>query len=516
MKAKANQLKAGVVLSYATMAVQSIIAIAYTPVMLRLLGKSEYGVYNLVYSVVSYLGLLSFGFGSSYIRFYSRYRAEKDEENIARLNGMFLIIFSVIALIALAGGTILTANGDSLFSGGLTGHEIQTAKVLMALMVFNIAVSFPASVFDSIVMANEQYIFQRIINLLRAVLNPFLTLPLLLMGYKSISMVVVTTFLTLASFAVNVWYCRQKLHVRFYFHDFNFGLLKEIWVFSFYIFLNMVIDQANWSIDKFILGKIKGSSDVAVYSIGSQFNTLYLSFSTAISSVFIPKVNRIVAISDDNNALTDLFTRIGRAQFFVLSMIMTGFIFFGEYFIKVWAGKEYATNYATSYQIALWLMIPVTIPLIQNLGIEIQRAKNMHKFRSVVYFFIAIANTFISIALCPFWGGVGCAIGTAIALIVGNGFIMNWYYQKRVKLNVFYFWKKIIRFIPALIPPCVVGTIMKYVLGINSITKFICYGLIYMIIFIVSMWLFAMDDSEKSMFQKPLIKMRLKFAQRKV
>ena len=34
-----NQLKIGVILSYVTMAIQNIIAIVYTPVMLRLLGN---------------------------------------------------------------------------------------------------------------------------------------------------------------------------------------------------------------------------------------------------------------------------------------------------------------------------------------------------------------------------------------------------------------------------------------------------------------------------------------------
>ena len=45
-----NQLKIGVILSYVTMAIQNIIAIVYTPVMLRLLGQSEYGLYQLLYS----------------------------------------------------------------------------------------------------------------------------------------------------------------------------------------------------------------------------------------------------------------------------------------------------------------------------------------------------------------------------------------------------------------------------------------------------------------------------------
>ena len=81
---KTNQLKIGVMLSYVSMIVQNIITIVYTPVMLRLLGQNEYGLYQLVYSVVSYLGLLNFGFGSAYVRFYSRYRVKDDQEGIAK------------------------------------------------------------------------------------------------------------------------------------------------------------------------------------------------------------------------------------------------------------------------------------------------------------------------------------------------------------------------------------------------------------------------------------------------
>ena len=58
---KINQRKAGVILSYAGEIVKILVNLIYTPIMLRLLGQSEYGLYQLVYSVVSYLSLLSLG-----------------------------------------------------------------------------------------------------------------------------------------------------------------------------------------------------------------------------------------------------------------------------------------------------------------------------------------------------------------------------------------------------------------------------------------------------------------------
>ena len=41
--------------------------------------------------------------------------------------------------------------------------------------------------------------------------------------------------------------------------------MKEMTVFSSFIFINMVVDQINWNVDKFILGRFRGTVSVAVY-----------------------------------------------------------------------------------------------------------------------------------------------------------------------------------------------------------------------------------------------------------
>ena len=233
---KINQLKAGAVLSYISMGLGYIVSIIYTPIMLRLLGQSEYGLYNLVASVVSYLGLLSFGFGSAYVRYYSRYKVNNDEKNIAKLNGMFLTVFIIIGFIALFAGGILVINTELIFGEKLTVSELSTAKVLMAIMVFNLSLSFPASVFNSYITANEEYIFQKLLQMVKVVISPLVMLPVLLMGFKSIGMVVVTTILNITVEIANVAFCFKNLNIKFSFHRFDFALMKEMAMFSSYIF----------------------------------------------------------------------------------------------------------------------------------------------------------------------------------------------------------------------------------------------------------------------------------------
>ena len=370
----------------------------------------------------------------------------------------------------------------------------------MALMVFNLALTFPNSVFDAFTSAYERFVFQKILVCAQNILNPFLALPLLLMGYGSIGMVSVTTVLTIVKLLVNIWFCLSKLHIHFIFRGFQFSLLKEMWVFTFFIFLNQIIDQVNWSVDKFLLGRLAGTTAVAIYGVGGQINTMYLQFSTSISSVFVPKVNRIVAGSNDNKQLTKLFTKVGRIQFMVLGLVLTGFIFFGYPFVKMWAGEGYGASYA----VALLLIVPVTVPLIQNLGIEIQRAKNMHKARAIVYLVIAIANVLISIPLIKFMGPAGAALGTAISLIAGNIIFMNWYYHARIGMNMFYFWKEIAKFIPALIAPCVVGIIIMKFANIIGLVKLGVFVIIYTIVYGLSMYFLGMNGEEKQLVMEPI------------
>lgn len=504
---KINQLKAGAMLSYISMGLGYAISIIYTPIMLRLLGQSEYGLYNLVASVVAYLGILKFGFGNAYMRYYSRFKVKDDKENIAKLNGMFLLIFSLMGLIAVLAGVFLALNSNRIFGSELTLRELEKAQTLMFILVVNLAISFPNIVFTSHITANEQFVFQKILQVIRTIANPFVVLPILLMGYGSVGMVIGTTLLNLSIEIGGIIFCRKRLEMKFIFRGFDFKLMKEMVVFSSFIFINIVVDQINWNVDKFIIGRFNGTVAVAVYGLAAQLNTYYLSMSSAISSVFVPRVHQLVVGDNSDRKLTELFIKIGRIQFILLSLIATGLVFLGKPFISMWAGE----NYADSYPIALLLIIPVTIPLIQNIGIEVQRAKNMHQFRSWVYLFIAIGNVAISIPLTMNFGGIGAALGTALSLIIGNGILMNWYNHRKVGLNMLIFWKEIAKILPSMLFPIITGIFINKYLNLYNLPVFLASGLIYVFVFTISVWKFGMNKYEKNLISGPIAKITKRF-----
>lgn len=501
-----NQLKIGSLLSYAQMLLGVIISLIYTPLMLNLLGQSEYGLYNTVSSTISMLSLLSLGLNSGYIRYYSKYKRDGDVESIWKLNGLFLIIFSIIGAIALAAGLFLSFNLNLVFSDGLTAAEYPIARVLMILLTVNLALSFPTSVFSHIISANERFVFLKAVSIIKTVLGPLVTLPVLLLGFRSVAMVVVTVVFSLVTDAIYIFFVINKLHNRFVFRGFERGIFSSLFAYTAFIAINLIVDQINWNVDKILLGRFKGTGAVAVYSVGYTIYQYYMMFSTSISSVFTPRIHNIVNEAGEdrvslNKRLTDIFVKVGRIQFILLSLVATGIAFFGMDFItKYWAGSEYAD----AYYVTLLLAIPASIALIQNIGIEVQRAQNKHKFRAIVYAGMALVNIVISIFLCRKYGAVGSAVGTAISLILANGIIMNVYYHIECNINVLVFWRSILRASLGLIIPIGVGIAMRLCVPMEGLLEYLLSILVYIIVFGGSMWFFGMNEYERALIRKPL------------
>ena len=437
-----RQISGGVVLSMFSQVITIAVGLAYTPVMIRILGQSEYGLYQLVQSVVDYLNLMNFGFSGAYIRYYSIAKAKNDEKEVANVNGMFMNVFLFIAILCLAVGILLFFNID-IFGSQLTDSDYMIARKLLVIMVVNLALSFPNSLFVAFMSAREQFIFQKVVNIGVNILIPILNLPLLFMGFGSVGVVAVTLLLTVIRFIVNAWFCFSKLKMKIRLNYFNKKIFVGLLGYTFFIFLSDLVDQLNSNVDKLLLGRISGTIAVALYSVGFSLKNYYTTLTWLVPEMYIPEVNR-VAIADNNKRLTELFTFIGRINNYIVLFIIGGFAILGRNFIHLWTGSEYDI----SYYVALILMITGYIPAVQTLGVNIQNAKNMHKIRSIVYLIVACFNVILSIFLIKCWGVIGTCFGTLIATIMGHGFFMNYYYRKYLKLDISYFWKSLIKWYP--------------------------------------------------------------------
>ena len=493
-----NQLKAGIILNYLFIFINLIVGLLYTPYMLGMMGQSEYGLYSLVASVIAYLTILDLGLGNALIRYTAKFRSEGREREQQEMFGMFLMLYIGIGIVASLIGVGLLHNVDSLFGDTMTTYELGRARTMMWLLVANLAITFPMSIFGSIITAYERFVFAKGLNIARLVLNTAVMIALLSFGYKAVAMVVVQTIFNIATLIINLLYCKYRLKIAIIFGKIRWELLQEVAIYSFWIFINIIIDRIYWSTGQFVLGAKVGTVAVAIFAVAIQLQQMYMAFSTAISGVFLPKVTAMVARGAHNKEISDIFIRVGRIQYIVISLLLYGFMVFGRAFIELWAGEEYSE----AFIITLLFFIGLTIPLIQNMGITILEARNQMRFRSLLYVGIAIISLSLQIALATKYGIVGCAIAITGALLLGHGLIMNIYYKSKQNIDILGFWLQIAKMSVAPIAISIVASYLLCSQDIDSWSELLKYILIYLAAYLPMLYIFSLNTYEKGLLKE--------------
>lgn len=494
-----NQKKTGMVLAYLNVFSKNLIMLIYTPILLNCLGENEFGIYQVANSVISNLSLLSMGFTLSYVKFFVQNLQRKDYLGLKKLNSTYLYFFAFISILSLAIGSFLVMNVEIFFSDTLSIGEVRLAQKLMFWMIFNVVFMLFNSIFESNIVANERFIFQQSKLLVQTLILPCITIPILLfLDLGALSIVIIQTLLSLIILILNISYCIKKLEMKFHYRLFDFSTLRKIGKFSFFIFLNQIFNQINETAPIFILGSLSSTKDVAIYAVINQLKSVFLTLAQTITNIYIPEVNHIVCKEKNNLRLIGLMTELGRLQILVLGLFLGGFIVFGKYFIYLWLGN----GYENAYYLLISLVIPLIIPLCQSIGIEIQQAKNMHVFRSIVLTFFSILNIVFTFFLVKRFGLIGSTLGYIFSLIFGYGIVMNWFYNKKMKLDMKYFWRKSI---PMMMPTCITTVVFLIILRVNPVNNnltFLFLGFLFCLMYFGLIYILISILGENKIYKK--------------
>ncbi|MGG1573187.1 lipopolysaccharide biosynthesis protein [Fictibacillus sp. NRS-1165] len=497
-----NQRKAGILLSYTLTVINALVGFVYIPLLIHFLGKSEYGLYQLMGSFLIYLSLFDFGLSNTVTRYYSKYLALNNEKGKENLLALSIVIYLSLTIVLIIVGIIFYFFLEQIFNDSLTKLEILTAKKMYIIILITAAVTIATSVFNAIINANERFVFLKGLSIVQTIMRPLVVYAVFSIEASALIVVIIQAIINISGVILKIYYSFRKLNVKIRYHHWDKNLFKEMLRYSFFVFITALMDQIFWNSDQVILGILVGTSSVAVYSIGSQIVMYYMTLSTAMSGVFLPSITKSVTKEDSNKELTNTFIKVGRLQFILLGAVLSGFILFGKEFIFIWVGH----SFSQAYYIILILIIPFTIDLIQNIGLTILQAKNLHSFRAIVFLGMSVINIIASIPLAIKYGGIGTAFATGIAYLIGNGFIMNFYYYQKAKLDIFLFWYEIGKISIPIIIATGIGIFIDKIPIESQILSLIIKISIYLIIYISLVWRLSMNNYEKILVLNPLKK----------
>ncbi len=426
-----SQIKTASIVSYLTIITNIAVGIGLTPFILESLGKSEYGLYALVGSLIGYLAMLDFGLNPTTVRFVSKYRHENDKEKEESFIATNLTLYGGMGMLVAFIGLIFYSTLDYFFRN-LSSSEMKLFKAMYLFMLLNLLWIMVRGALSGIIMAYEKFNFPKLLNYFRILIRAVGIIVVLSLGGKALSIVLVDTVINFLILLIYIGFIRFRLPVRFKFSKFNKKYIRKIYSYSIWIFLGVLMDQLYWRSGQTILGIQSTTEEIAVYAIAMLFISYYMTMSSAISGLFLPTATKMYVNKASETELNFLMVKVGRVQWFVISNMLFGFLFFGQEFIQLWIGE----GYEDSWVISIMIMFTLTIPSLQNVGNSILQAYNKHARKIQVNAALAVISVVVAFFLVKPLGGIGIAIACASSVFLGQIAYTNYYFKKHIGLNL--------------------------------------------------------------------------------
>jgi O-antigen/teichoic acid export membrane protein len=489
-----EQIKLGAIISYVSIVFNIIAGLIYTPWMVAQIGVSDYGLYSLVSSFLTYF-IIDFGLGEAIARFITKYRVEKQENKINELLGLTSKVYLAINLLVLLILVVFFFLIESIFKE-LNPVELQKFKTIYCIAGFFSLLSFPFTPLNGVLIAYERFVVLKFCDLFSKVGTIAFMVFSLLLGYKLYALVAINAVVGIIIIIFKFFYLSRTTTIII---DFNYKskeLSKQLFGFSIWASVIGVAQRLLLNIAPTLLAIFSGTAAIAVFSIGNIIEGYVWTFAGALNGLFLPKVSSLASVSGDRNAITNLMIRVGRIQLFVVGILYVGIITMGQEFIILWMGVAFTD----SYPIVVLLILPGLVTLTQGIASTLMYVENKIKYIAVLHISSSSASVLISFFLIPKFGALGAAIGIFIALLIFQIIGMNVVYYKKMKINIFHFFNEC--FLKMSLPiglSFLISFAINYFIPASSFLVFFPKVMVIGGCYFVLMWFLGLNNNEKEL-----------------
>lgn len=490
-----SSIKAGAVISYISVFLTIAITFFYTPWMIRQIGVSDYGLYSLVVTFIAYF-VMDFGMSGTVTRFIAKYRAEGDENKIENLMGLifkvYLAIDAVIFLVLLVVGFFLSG----IFQG-LTPEEIDKLRVLYAMAALFSVLSFVFKPMHGAMMAYEYFVETKLIDMIQKVGTVLLIVIALLMGMGIYALVLINGAVALGTSLFLYVMFKRKSGIKINFHYFDKLEMKALLGFSIWIFLITMAQRFRLTFMPSLLGMLSNSTEISIFSLGMSIEGMVYVLSSALNGLFLPKVTRL-SHKGASKAITDLMIRVGRIQFYVISLIIFGFLILGQDFLQLWVGDKFHNT----YYVVLLLIGTNIVTLTQHVAGDLVLAENKVRYTATLTFIASGLALLGAILLAPSMGAVGSALSFFVAMSI-NIIQLNIFYRQKLSISVGRFFREChFKLLPAMCLISAVFFCIKQFVPTNTWASLILFGTAFVLATALMDYFLLFNKEEKALVHK--------------
>lgn len=484
----------GVMISYVAIFLELIVSFLYTPWMIKQIGPSNYGLYSLILTFLSYF-IMDFGLSMSIQRFIAKYRAEGNERMVSNMIGLTTKIYLFIDTIIFLVLFVLYFYIEGIFTG-LTAEEMVILKQLYLIAALFSVASFLFKPMNGAMMAYEYFVENKLLDMVQRIGTVLIICIALFCGAGVYVLVLTNGMIALAVSIIKFIIFMRKSKVKIKWSYFNKKEFKEITAFSIWAFGRDLAQKFKISLAPSILGVLSNSYEISYFALGMTLEATIWSLSSAINGLFLPKVTRI-AKANSTDELNDLMLRIGRIELYIITLVYFGFAIFGRQFLTLWVGSEFIKV----YYVVLFLTFTHLISLTQYIAENMVYVKNRIKDTVIILLICSFVGLVVGAFLASKYGSVGCAFGTFLGLLMTQ-FFYNMYYKKNFEINIISFFRSChMSIMPVLLLVSAPFFLATIYINLNSWLYLLVGILLYILVYGLVCYYFLFNSSEQALIK---------------
>jgi O-antigen/teichoic acid export membrane protein len=499
MKRPTRNLLTGTLTRYLLLFVNITLGIFLMPFTMHHLGASQYGLWMLAASMTAYLQLLDLGYGNGLVRHLTQADARNDEEGMNASLSTFLVVYSLIAAIALAAIGVLATVALPRFPN-LSPEEIRVARTVLLILGVRVAVAFPMSVFGAVTTTRQRFALTGSIAIAVALAQGAATYFVLRAGYGLVTLVATTTGLALVSYVAYVMAAYAAFPgMRLSLARFQLTEVRDVTSFSVYLFLISLAIQFGYNIDNLIIAAFASTSAVAIYAVAFRLADYQRQLCNQFNGLLFPVVVRFSA-TDEVVALRATLVDGTRIALGLIVGVTICLVAFADRLVAAWMGPGFSGSLPPLYLLAAAGIVLVAAGPLGNLLL----ARGRERIVAFSCLGEAIVNATLSIVLVRKYGIVGAAAGTLVSVTISNGFVQMPAACRLLAIPVRTFLREVITpAVIALAPTALVAWTLRTMVNPTSVLQIITTGAMVGGVYVLAFVLVGLRPSDRVRYFRP-------------
>lgn len=498
--------KMGIMLSYINTILSMVFGIILSSYLIKALGDTEYGLYQTVTAFANYLLILELGTGTITQRNVVICYQKNDRESIDKTISTMWLITIILAVVIFAISILFYCSIGYLYQHTMTPDQIKYAKKIFFFFMGNLLLTFLTQTLNGYTLGVKKFSFAQIAKLVKAVMRTVTIIGITVFYKHSIVIAAVDFCLSLVIFLLTFYFCRKKCSMHIRIGMFDKSIIVESLPLCLALLLQSVIQQANNSVDKVIIGARLSVASVAVYSVAQYIYSIFVSVMIAPVTMYLPQVAKDLNRNLDRHRFTDTLIQPTRLITLISGIILFGFIAVGKQFIIVFYGIEKVQ----AWIYALILIIPLFLSMTNGVVINILDITKKRLVRSLVLFGVTLVNILFTWIWVNRFGVIGAVMATAVTMFVGQVIILNIYYNFALNIEMFrLYWTAYSRTIPILAASAAIAYLISSFFS-SALLGMLVGGCMYVSIVAFLLYKFSLNSTEKRVVSQCMSKIKRK------